>query len=48
MRPPRLALPFTYILDANANVRFANQGALDNDYFISKLNEVLASPYGPE
>jgi len=46
--PSSVGLPFTYILDANANVRFAGQGAIDTDYLIQKLNETLASPYAPQ
>lgn len=46
--PNTVGLPFTYILDANANVRFAGSGEIDHDYFIDKINEVLATPYAPE
>ncbi len=45
--PSTVGLPFTYIVDANANVRYANQGMVENDYFLATLNEVLASPYSP-
>lgn len=46
--PSQIGLPLTYILDANANVRYASQGAIDQGFLIDKLNEVLASPYAPE
>lgn len=45
--PTTAGLPFTYILDANATVRHANSGEIDNDFLIDKITEVLESPYGP-
>lgn len=43
-----IGLPLMYILDANANVRLVTEGAIEGEYLIDTLNEVLASPYGPE
>ena len=43
-----IGLPLTYIIDANANIRFIQSGFVERAYMIDVLNGILETPYGPE
>jgi hypothetical protein len=43
-----IGLPLTYIIDANATIRYAGSGAIQRPYMVELLNDILATPYGPE